>query len=344
MPPVAIDNNFLVADPAVLTGLSVDLLPLGLGSFAVATAAVLVIRRSKARKASSSTIPSSPQIPYSDEETTEAHVPLMYHQRLHYKFPGRHCIIDSNMVGTDDGTGPAGDTSSRSLESCPPCSVESISDNGDTRQEHDPPAVGSHSAGQRSEVIRPRFIMSRPPPPPPLTPPERSSSIFTIEDVNRSRAGTAPELDTSFFEQPNPDFMESSDVPSEDQSAATTQTQNTPIPRRLSYTRMLPINTSPASSPATAQGGSRSLTTPSSFPPSSPSLPGPLPAEGGSSGATSQEIEVQGEIISVMDDSGAGWKRHTRIYGGGVCLACAAAANDGQGGFYGANVRPEDRR
>jgi hypothetical protein len=51
---------------------------------------------------------------------------------------------------------------------------------------------------------------------------------------------------------------------------------------------------------------------------------------------------VQGEIISVVDDAGHGWKRHTRVYGGGVCLACLASG--GQGGFYGDRVPLEDRR
>lgn len=51
--------------------------------------------------------------------------------------------------------------------------------------------------------------------------------------------------------------------------------------------------------------------------------------------------DVHGDAIGVPDDSGTGWKRHTRVYDGGVCLACAAA---GGGGFYGARVRPEDKR
>ncbi|ROV88330.1 hypothetical protein VSDG_09416 [Cytospora chrysosperma] len=51
--------------------------------------------------------------------------------------------------------------------------------------------------------------------------------------------------------------------------------------------------------------------------------------------------DAQGDLVDVFDDSAAGWKRHTRVYGGGVCLACAAA---GGGGFYGARVRPEDKR
>lgn len=53
------------------------------------------------------------------------------------------------------------------------------------------------------------------------------------------------------------------------------------------------------------------------------------------------QVDVHGQMISVTDDSGAGWKRHTRVYGGGVCLACAASG--GGGGFYGASVRPEDK-
>jgi len=53
-------------------------------------------------------------------------------------------------------------------------------------------------------------------------------------------------------------------------------------------------------------------------------------------------IKVQGEIISVTDGHGAGWQRHTRVYGGGVCLACAASGREG--GFYGDNVHPEEKR
>lgn len=51
---------------------------------------------------------------------------------------------------------------------------------------------------------------------------------------------------------------------------------------------------------------------------------------------------VDFHVHEAYDNSSASWQRHTRVYGGGVCLACAAAAGDG--GFYGARVRPEDRR
>jgi hypothetical protein len=58
-----------------------------------------------------------------------------------------------------------------------------------------------------------------------------------------------------------------------------------------------------------------------------------------------EEIDLHGEIISVVDGAGHGWKRHTRVYGGGVCLACLAADGEGgDGGFYGDKVPLEDRR
>lgn len=46
-------------------------------------------------------------------------------------------------------------------------------------------------------------------------------------------------------------------------------------------------------------------------------------------------------VHTAFENSNAGWKRHTRVYGGSVCLACAASKD---GGFYGSSVRPEDRR
>lgn len=58
----------------------------------------------------------------------------------------------------------------------------------------------------------------------------------------------------------------------------------------------------------------------------------------------SSSVDVGGEMMSVVDGSGGGWKRHTRVYGGGVCLACATAGGGQGGGYYGARVRPEDRR
>ncbi|AEO63671.1 uncharacterized protein THITE_2109208 [Thermothielavioides terrestris NRRL 8126] len=117
----------------------------------------------------------------------------------------------------------------------------------------------------------------------------------------------------------------------------------------------------------TTPGNSSHAFSPSSYPPTSPLLPPPPPGQydyyktppsappeyefvGGPGGPgvflSQHEIDLQGEIISVVDDAGHGWTRHTRVYGGGVCLACAAAAarDGGQGGFYGDKVPLEDRR
>ncbi|ROV88970.1 hypothetical protein VMCG_10132 [Cytospora schulzeri] len=107
--------------------------------------------------------------------------------------------------------------------------------------------------------------------------------------------------------------------------------------------------------------------TPSSYPSTSPLLPPPppttdyqfdlaeimFPGAGAVDGgirvipgpihnhSVGELVDVKGEVVGVFDDSAEGWKRHTRVYGGGVCLACAAA---GGGGFYGARARPEDKR
>lgn len=158
------------------------------------------------------------------------------------------------------------------------------------------------------------------------------AGVFTFQDRRLSvAASTMGDLDTSFFHQPNPDYTLS---PSSDSaSTALAHGQDSPsIPRRRSYSKMLPLGS--AHSDADHDGTSFS---PSSFPSSSPILP-LAPHESLESG----EIDVRGEIISVMDDSGAGWKRHTRVYGGGVCLACLASGSEG--GFYGDNVPPEHRR
>ncbi|KAI2465415.1 hypothetical protein F4781DRAFT_27363 [Annulohypoxylon bovei var. microspora] len=173
-----------------------------------------------------------------------------------------------------------------------------------------------------------------PPPPLPLTPPVLSTGIFTFQDRRLSVAASSMgDLDTSFYHQPNPDYTLSPSPGS--MSTALPHDQDSPsIPRRRSYTKVLPLG--PAH-PDHEHG--ESSFPPSSFPSSSPILP-LAPHE--SLESNHREIDVKGEIVSVMDDSGAGWKRHTRVYGGGVCLACLASGS--QGGFYGDNVPPEHRR
>ncbi|KAI9163000.1 hypothetical protein HJFPF1_04596 [Paramyrothecium foliicola] len=181
----------------------------------------------------------------------------------------------------------------------------------------------------------PRQLMTRPPPAPPLTPPELSNAVFTFDDRPRSSG--------SFIHQPNPDYTSSSTTTSASQS----NSASPPTPRRRSYNKTLPIGvpmplnlSSPDSEPA-------DLTfSPSSYPPTSPILPPPPPGSFGPEGEakSARGIDVRGEIISVLDGEGAGWTRHTRVYGGGVCLACAASGGDHSGGFYGATVRPEEMR
>ncbi|KAK3370411.1 hypothetical protein B0H63DRAFT_486954 [Podospora didyma] len=198
---------------------------------------------------------------------------------------------------------------------------------------------------------------SRPPQPPPLTSPTLSGAVFPFEDRRPSYAvSIPPELDTSFIHQPNPDYnagSTSTDIlSSSPQSTAA-------MPRRRSYTKSVPIGI-PIPTTASASSSAETMTSagtfsPSSYPPTSPLLPPPPPDHdypseyefvGGPGGPgiflSQQEIDVHGEVISVMDDAGHGWKRHTRVYGGGVCLACIAAG--GQGGFYGDKVPLADRR
>lgn len=105
------------------------------------------------------------------------------------------------------------------------------------------------------------------------------------------------------------------------------------------------------------------IMSPSSYPSSSPSLPPPPPRNdypfdpaaimyAGPGAVVDGGIRMvpphthgddgAADVRGASENAGASWQRHTRVYGGGVCLACAAAA--GGGGFYGARVRPEDRR
>ncbi|KAK4151385.1 hypothetical protein C8A00DRAFT_45394 [Chaetomidium leptoderma] len=232
---------------------------------------------------------------------------------------------------------------------------------------HPRPFRNTPFSGMDSTIPR---HFSRPPLPPPLTPPTISSgSFFPFEDRRPSYAATiSPVLDTSFIHQPNPEYggcSTSTDVPSSSPQSTTT------FPHRRSYTRSIPIPTTNASASSSTETMTSSSTvntfSPSSYPPTSPLLPPPPPGEydpppqppsappeyefvGGPGGPgvflSQQEIDVQGEIISVMDHAGHGWKRHTRVYGGGVCLACVSARgrDGGRGGFYGDKVPLEDRR
>jgi hypothetical protein len=196
--------------------------------------------------------------------------------------------------------------------------------------------------------LEPRgHFMTRPPPPPPLTPPNLSTNAFPFDTRRTFHAGPLrfpTDLDGSFIHQPNPDYMSATDSAST--SSATPGTSMSP--RRRSYTKTVPIgiptpqqsNVDGMSIGSNTTSDSDLVFSPSSYPSSSPHLPPPPP--GHDSREVSAGIEVQGEVVSMTDDHGAGWTRHTRVYGGGVCMACAASG--GEGGFYGATVREEDTR
>jgi hypothetical protein len=149
----------------------------------------------------------------------------------------------------------------------------------------------------------PLGLMSRPPPAPPLTPPELKSPTSQASPSSPSGA------------------------------------------RRRSYTRLIQggLSITQASSPTEQEPADTPFLS-TSYPPTTSLLPPAPPGlqEVEDEPRQTRQIEVQGEIISVLDGEGAGWTRHTRVYGGGVCLACAASGGNHGGGFYGANVSPEE--
>ncbi|OAA56867.1 hypothetical protein ISF_07383 [Cordyceps fumosorosea ARSEF 2679] len=187
-------------------------------------------------------------------------------------------------------------------------------------------ATISCSALRSTSERHQRHFFTRLPPAPPLTPPELSTSIFACnEDVD------------GFISQPNPDYMsDTSSIPLQNSQ---------PIPQTHSYAKMvtveghMPNNEGSASSAPTFSPGSY---------PGSAMLPPPPPGSQNQvrvyeDDTPRRNVNVQGEIISVVNQDGRGWSRHTRVYGGGACLACAASGGH-EGGFYGATVTPEEMR
>lgn len=214
----------------------------------------------------------------------------------------------------------------------------------------------TESAGYPSLDNTSPWEFARPPPPPPLTPPTFNDPGYPFESRRLSYAvSNPPELDGGFTNEVNTDYRDGS-TPADIQTLSSVSAIG--IPRRTSYTRSIPIGiptpaTSASSSAETI--ASSSAFSPSSFPPSGPILPPPPPGSelpydyqfvGGPGGPgifySEEVVDLHGEILSVVDDGGHGWMRHTRVYGGGVCLACIGAS--GEGGFYGDTVPLEDRR
>ncbi|KAI0427802.1 hypothetical protein F5Y09DRAFT_20651 [Xylaria sp. FL1042] len=181
-----------------------------------------------------------------------------------------------------------------------------------------------------------RNVKARTPSPMPLTPPVPSTTIFSFEDRRLSvAASTHNDFDPTLTYGLNSDF----NSPDSATAMGRDVRASSPISSRKSYTRILPFDPLQSSSSTTAAlEETPSTFAPSSFPSSSPILPlAPHAA------LHSREVDVTGEIISAADDSGAGWQRHTRVYGGGVCLACLASGGH-DGGFYGENVPLDQRR
>ena len=206
-------------------------------------------------------------------------------------------------------------------------------------------AGGATVVARRSipDLTASRHLLARPPPPPPLTPPTLSAAVYSFEERRPSYAvSIPPELDTAsslaFIHQPNPDYLDDSSA------AADASPSSPPTPRGQSYSKTLPVAVSAPAAGSSGLASAKDTFAPSSFP-SSPTLPPPPPTHNHDAlyamAHAQEEVDVHGEIILVTDDLGEGWKRHTRVYGGGVCLACMAA---GGGGSYGDRVPPEHRR
>ncbi|KAI0544418.1 hypothetical protein F4679DRAFT_38671 [Xylaria curta] len=212
-----------------------------------------------------------------------------------------------------------------------PCGRRDLSQSPRSRHERT-----EESGTLKADTNDSRNIKARPPPPMPLTPPAPSTTFFSFQDRRLSvSASTNGDFDPTLTQGGDSDI---------NSAKSTTIVPNvrasSPISMRRSYTKIFPLDPLQPTSPKEAEmEHTSSAFAPSSFPSSSPILPlAPHAA------LESKELDVSGEIVSVMDDSGAGWQRHTRVYGGGVCLACLASGGNHGGGFYGENVPLDQRR
>lgn len=221
--------------------------------------------------------------------------------------------------------------------------------------------VGSQNARSSLDIVQgaaeplATVQSTRPPLPPPLTPLVLGTTVFPFEERRHGYAvSIPPELDAGFIHQPNPDYG-TGFTPTELFSSSPNSAPGTPA--QTSYTQSIPIAIPASTSAWSSTETMTSLDTfsPSSYPPRSPLLPPPPPGHdlpynyqlvGGPGGPgivdSIEEIDIHGEMISVLEHADHGWRRHTRVYGGGVCLACAAAGEEG--GFYGDKVPLQDRR
>ncbi|EFW99657.1 hypothetical protein CMQ_5468 [Grosmannia clavigera kw1407] len=186
------------------------------------------------------------------------------------------------------------------------------------------------------------------PPPPPLTPPSLAAS-YPLEEVqfdhDAFRVGKLDSSsDVSFIHQPNPDYT------AELEGLDATTSALIPLPpRRRNYTKLVVVGISAAPASAVPSQNQPMLVerehddladvyASTLHQPPAKSRQRSTPASPNED--MGREIGLQGEIISTLDDQGAGWKRHTRVYGGGVCLACLAA--EGGSRYFAGTGAPKD--
>ncbi|KAI0473213.1 hypothetical protein GGR56DRAFT_605174 [Xylariaceae sp. FL0804] len=178
---------------------------------------------------------------------------------------------------------------------------------------------------------------------PSLTPPTLSAGVYTFHDRRPSIAASSMgDLGGSYVHHPSAGyasaFAPDSGPPGVSDGQNSRSAPKTPFPQMLPLDPLQPVSMADTATdmPYLSPG----YLSPGSYPSSSPALPlAPHHSLG------HWDADVYGEEASVTDDSGAAWERHTRVYGGGVCLACMASGGHGhEGGFYGDNVPMDQRR
>ncbi|KAH9907051.1 hypothetical protein F4778DRAFT_611584 [Xylariomycetidae sp. FL2044] len=200
----------------------------------------------------------------------------------------------------------------------------------------------SFGTGQESwEARTSGDLKSGPPQPPPLTPPTLETGLFTFQDRRPSTAVSATgHVETSPFHHSNTDYASPDSLISAS-TAMSNDLISPATPGRKSNSKISALGSfNFIPTPTTGSDKDRHPYTfsPSSFPSSSPILP-IAPHQ-----SLESENDVRDETAPEIDGADAIWKRHTRVYGGGVCLACLASGEEHHGGFYGDNVPMSERR
>ncbi|KAG9232827.1 hypothetical protein BJ875DRAFT_66504 [Amylocarpus encephaloides] len=174
-------------------------------------------------------------------------------------------------------------------------------ENGQGQEEREPMTTLSNHARSLSSQLPPPTIK-------PFLPPLSSASnaeYFSRSPITETPSSFAPSSSFS----PSATFSQSTSFSEAPERSTDGQT------RRRSYTKTLslPLPNQPILHPS----AQTTFPTPTSHPAPDafiqPGGPAPvyMPVEG------MMEVEVQGEIIVAE-----GWRRHTRVFGGGVCKAC----------------------